>query len=350
MTLADALSQYSDILSAILIFISSIIIAKLFYLVIIEYLLRIAKKTGTTLDEELLKTIEKPIYLGIILIGLYLAVISINILKDYSEQINNLFLAIGILWGVFMAVRSIDTIFKWHIEKAKKRIKIERTALLTVKNIIDVVIYIVAFLLILAEFGIEITPLIASLGIGGLAVALALQNTLSNYFAGIYIATDRSIKLGNYIELENGLKGYVESIGWRSTKIRTLPNNIVIVPNAKLAEMIVINYYDPEREMSVIIHCGVSYESDLEKVERVTIETAKKVLQNTKGGIGKFEPFIRYNKFGDSNIEFSIILRVKEFTDKYLVTHEFVKELMKRYRKEDIEISYPVRKVYMRET
>jgi len=324
--------------------------------VIIEYLLRIAKKTGTTLDGELLKTIEKPIYLellktiekpiylGIILIGLYLAVISINILKDYSEQINNLFLAIGILWGVFMAVRSIDTIFKWHIEKAKKRIKIERTALLTVKNIIDVAIYIVAFLLILAEFGIEITPLIASLGIGGLAVALALQNTLSNYFAGIYIATDRSIKLGNYIELENGLKGYVESIGWRSTKIRTLPNNIVIVPNAKLAEMIVINYYDPEREMSVIIHCGVSYESDLEKVERVTIETAKKVLQNTKGGIGKFEPFIRYNKFGDSNIEFS------EFTDKYLVTHEFVKELMKRYRKEDIEISYPVRKVYMRET
>lgn len=350
MTLADILSQYSDILSAILIFISSIIIAKLFYLVIIGYLLRIAKKTGTTLDEELLKTLEKPIYLGIILIGLYLAVILINILKDYSEQIDDLFLALGILWGVFTAVRSIDTIFKWHIEKTEKRIKIERTALLTVKNIIDVAIYIVAFLLILAAFGIEITPLIASLGIGSLAVALALQNTLSNYFAGIYIATDKSIKLGNYIELENGLKGYVESIGWRSTKIRTLPNNIVIVPNAKLAEMIVINYYDPQREMSVIVHCGVSYDSDLEKVERVTIETAKRVLQSTKGGVGEFEPFIRYNKFGDSNIEFSIILRVKEFTDKYLMTHEFVKELMRRYKEENIEISYPVRKVYMRKT
>jgi small-conductance mechanosensitive channel len=224
----------------------------------------------------------------------------------------------------------------------------KKTIFVSLKNIIDVFLIIIAILLILAALNVEITPLIASLGIGGLAVALALQPTIANYFSGLYITADRSIKVGDYIELENGMKGYVENISWRSTKIRTLPNNLVIIPNSKLTDMIVTNYYDPVEEMSIVLQCGVSYSSDLEKVEKVTIEVAKEILSKVEGGVKEFEPFIRYHTFGDSNIEFSIILRVRDFVSKYLITHEFIKALKKRYDKEGIEISFPARNIYMR--
>jgi len=175
-----------------------------------------------------------------------------------------------------------------------------------------------------------------------------LQDTLSNFFAGVYLVADMPIRIGDYIELDNGMKGYVEDIGWRSIRIKTLPNNYIIIPNSKLAQSIITNYYAPEQEMSVVVPCGVSYDSDLEKVEKVTIEVAKEVQQNVPGAVKNFEPFIRYNEFGDSNINFSIILRVERFVDRYLVVHEFIKKLMARYNKEGIEISFPVRNIYFK--
>jgi len=197
-------------------------------------------------------------------------------------------------------------------------------------------------------FNIKITPLLASLGIAGLAVALALQDSLSNFFASIYLVTERPINVGDYVKLENGEEGYVEAISWRNSTIRTLPGNRVVIPNATVSKMIITNYYYPSKDMAVVIQCGVAYGSDLEKVEKVTIETAKKTLKSVPGGCKEFEPFIRYHTFGDSNIQFSIILRVNEYVDKYLVTHEFIKNLMEAYRKNKIEISFPVRNIYMR--
>ena len=137
----------------------------------------------------------------------------------------------------------------------------------------------------------------ASLGIAGLAVALALQDTFSNFFSAVYITADRPVKVGDYIELENGLKGYVEDVGWRSTRLRTLPNNSIIIPNNKLAQSILTNYDAPKPEMSIVIPVGVSYNSDLEKVEKVTVDVAKKVLGSVEGGVADFEPFIRYKEF-----------------------------------------------------
>ncbi|MDH5662708.1 MAG: mechanosensitive ion channel family protein, partial [Elusimicrobiota bacterium] len=205
---------------------------------------------------------------------------------------------------------------------------------------------LIAFLMILRYLNVEITPLVATLGLGGLAVGLALQNTLSNFFAGVHIISDRPINVGDYIEMEGNIAGYVEDIGWRSTRIRTLPNTIVIVPNSKIAESVIVNNYLPVQEMSIVLQCGVAYGSDLEKVEKVTVDVARKIQQTVPGAVKTFEPFIRYHTFGDSNINFSIILRVEEFVARYLVTHEFFKALKARYDKENIEISWPIRKVY----
>jgi small-conductance mechanosensitive channel len=128
-----------------------------------------------------------------------------------------------------------------------------------------------------------------------------------------------------------------------------LPNNTVLVPNAKLAQAIVINYHLPDKELAVLVNVGVDYESDLEQVERVTCDVARDVMRTVPGGVPQFEPFIRYHTFGESSIDFTVILRASEFVDQYLVKHEFVKRLHQRYRHEGIAIPFPIRTLVQRD-
>ena len=157
-----------------------------------------------------------------------------------------------------------------------------------ITNIVRIVIYAIGLLFLLQSLGISITPLLTALGVGGLAVALALQETLTNLFAGIQIIASGKIKPNNYVQLESGQEGYVQDITWRSTTIKALPNHIIIVPNSKMAGAIVRNYSLPENEIAVLINVGVSYDSDLEKVERVTIEVGKETLKDVQGGVPEF--------------------------------------------------------------
>lgn len=217
-----------------------------------------------------------------------------------------------------------------------------------VSNIIRIAVYVVGALVILQRFGISITPLLTALGVGALAVALALQDTLSNLFSGIQVIASRQVRIGDYVKLDSGEEGYVSDITWRNTIIRALSNNYVIVPNSKIASAIVTNYYLPEKEMSVLVEMGVSYDSDLPKVERVTVEAAKEVMKKTTGAVPDSDPFIRFHTFSESAIKFSVIMRAKEFTDQYLIKHEFVKCVMDRYRENQIEIPFPMRSVILK--
>ncbi len=192
------------------------------------------------------------------------------------------------------------------------------------------------------SFGVSITPVLASLGVGSLAVALALQPTLENLFSGIQLVMDKPIKVGHFVKLESGEEGYVYKIGWRSTWVRMLPNNVVVIPNKVIVDAKVINYYYPQKELAVLVQVGVHYDSDLEQVERVTIEVGKETLKEVEGGVEDFDPFIRYHTFDNFSINFSVILRAKEFVDNYLIKHEFIKRLHKRYAKEGITIPYPI--------
>lgn len=198
-------------------------------------------------------------------------------------------------------------------------------------------------LVFLEMIGISMTPVLASLGIGSLAVALGLQPTLANVFGGLQITLDKSIRIGDFVKLSSGEEGYVVEIGWRSTRVQLLPGNTVVIPNNQIMQSIVINYYLPNKEMAVLVSVGVHYDSNLEHVERVTQEVAKHVLSTAKGGVADFEPFIRFHTFGNSSIDFTVILRVQEFTDQYLVKHEFIKALHKRYKEEGIVIPFPIR-------
>jgi len=204
------------------------------------------------------------------------------------------------------------------------------------------------YLLNVDSLKITITPFIASLGIGGVVVGLAMQDTLSNFFSWAYIVSNKPIRGGDYIQFEAGKEGYVDRIGWRNVRVRTLSNNILIIPNNKLVSSPVTNFYLPESELAVLVNVGVAYQSDLEKVEKVTIEVAREVLQETEGAVKEFQPFIRYNALGESSINFTVILRAKEYTDQHLIIHEFIKRLHRRYQREEIEMPFPTRTVYLK--
>ena len=199
----------------------------------------------------------------------------------------------------------------------------------------------------LHQVGISIAPILTALGVGGLAVALALQDTLSNLFAGINIILSKQLKVGDYIKLDNGAEGTVTDINWRNTTVRALSNNMTVIPNNKLSTAIVTNHDLPEAQMSLVIPVQVAYDSDFAKVEAVTIEVAREVMRTVDGGIPEFEPFIRYNALGDNGVGFSVILQLRDYVSQYLVKHEFYKRLIERYRAEGIEIPFPQRMVTM---
>ncbi|MBI2760212.1 MAG: mechanosensitive ion channel family protein [Chloroflexi bacterium] len=216
-----------------------------------------------------------------------------------------------------------------------------------VANLARIVILTLGLLIVLQSIGISITPLLTALGVGGLAVALALQDTLANIFAGLHIIVSRQVQRGDYVRLSTGEDGYVTDINWRNTTIRMLANNMVIVPNTRLASNLVTNYHRPVRELAVLVDVGVSYDSDLDVVEKVTVEVAREVIDSVPGAVADFEPFIRYSGFGDSGIQLTAILRAREFTDQYLLKHEFIKRLRRRYNAEGIRIPYPVRRLHI---
>lgn len=338
---------YGDAVLAAIIIAVSVVAAKIFMIIFEKVFLHVSKKTRTTLDDAILSAVRKPMYFGIILVGIFFAVDSLNYAGTYLAEIRQAFTVLWILLGAYTATRVVKVLFAWYTENVAKKTgsKIDDTIAPILRKILSMFVYAIALMIILRSFGVEITPLVAGLGIGGLAIALALQDTLSNLFSGAFIVSDKAMKVGDYIEIEGGVKGYIEEIGWRSTRIRTLPNNLVIVPNSKIANSVLTNYNDPSPDMAVLVEVGVAYGSDLDKVEQVTVDVAKEVLQKTQGAVKDFAPFIRYHTFADSNINFTVILRGQTFVDQYLLKHEFIKTLKRRYDKEGIEISWPVRKV-----
>lgn len=212
-----------------------------------------------------------------------------------------------------------------------------------IENVVRGVVYMVGVLVILQTLEISVAPVLTALGVGGLAVALALQDTLSNLFAGITIIASRKIRPGQFIQLEGGQEGYVTDITWRNTTIHTLPNHMVIIPNAKLASSIVTNSYLPSPDIGFRVEVGVHYDSDLDQVEQVALATAKTVLEAHPDAKTEEEPVIRFREFADSSINMAVIIRVAEWSEQFAIRHEMIKALHKSFNKAGIVIPFPIR-------
>lgn len=302
-----------------------------------------AGRTSSDADDVILGGLQVLLPWFAIDAGAWLGTALLPLAPALDSQLNKVFGAVLVLAVTLAAARTLGEAVR-AVALARSGVAASSTIFV---NISRTAVMVVGFLVLLQSLGVSVAPLLTALGVGGLAVALALQDTLANLFAGIQILATKKVQPGDFVQLATGQEGYVVDINWRNTMIRQLPDNVVIVPNAELANSIVTNYYQPAQPMSVLVDVGVSYSSDLSHVEQVTCEVGKEVMAEVKGGVAEHEPFIRYHTFGDSSIVFSVILRAHEFTDQYLIKHEFIKRLHYRYAQEGIEIPFPIRTVVM---
>lgn len=302
-----------------------------------------AAKSSMRWDDALVASLDFPLTILILAAGFGLVRTMVN-LDEKSDHLLLLTLRGSVvLASVLFGFRLVDNLLKFYGNTEKGKVFLGGIA----RGLAKALIATLGALIFLQTIGVSITPILASLGIGSLAVALALQDTLSNLFAGIHLLMDKPLRMGDYVKLEGGQEGYVTEIGWRGTRLRVPAGNVVIVPNNKLTSAVLTNYYMPERPVAVIVRVGVAYGSDLDRVEKITRDVAQHILKTVPGGVPGFEPLVRFFGFGDSSIDFNVVLMAGEFMDQHLLKHEFIKQLYARYRAEKIAIPFPTRTVEM---
>ena len=304
---------------------------------------KLISKTPFYLDTLAIQSLKRP--LDIVILALVLVVVH-NFFEVYFPDLNRLgsVITYGTKFLLILALILFTERFAvGAIQHYAGRSETLRNSSSMAAGAARVLIIVLGALIVLGTLGVSITPIIASLGITSLAVALALQPTLENFFSGLQILADKPIRVGDFIELDSGEQGFVEKIGWRSTWIKMLANNTVIMPNSILAQSKIINYFYPAKELSVPVEVGVHYDSDLELVERVTIEVATEVLEQHEMGVKTFKPFLTFHTFDNSSINFTVILRGQEYFNRFFISSAFIKALHKRYREEGIVIPYPIR-------
>ncbi len=337
---------FNNIMLSSTIFIGVTVLALVVRKVLFHFLQRWIQKTETRLDDLFLEALSTPSIYWCIAVGLYFAIGTSNLPARY---VTYSFKAIHVLviFSVTLALANASArLATYSIQKAGISISLPGLSQVIIKG----TILTIGILILLDTLGISIIPVITALGVGGLAVALALQDTLSNLFAGLHILVEKSIRMGDFIKLESGQEGYVMDISWRTTRIRMLPNNVVVIPNNKLAQSIVTNYYLPEKRMAVQIPVSTSYDTSPDRVEKILIEEAIQGAKEIPGMLSDPAPVVRFIPgFGDFSLNFTLICYVKEFVDQYLAQHELRKRIFERFKKEGIEIPFPIRTVYLKE-
>lgn len=310
-----------------------------------------------SIDIQLIGAVKGPIMLSIVFSGVALGIVSLMQIDDpYFDVVRDMEIWVQRIWSISIVAvitygvsRTLQSVLTWYVKELASRTTttLDDKFIPIVNRILPVLVYTLGLLIILDILTVPISPLLAGLGIGGLGVALALSPSLSSFIAGTYVVTEGQIKENDYIELDNGLAGFVVDVGWRSTRIRSRLNNLVIIPNNKLTDSILTNYSTPSPVLTGIVECGVSYESDLEQVENISIDVTKTVINESELAVKDFEPVVRFSEFGDSNVNFVIIFQAMDRIASFAIKSAIIKNLYARFNQEGIEINYPIRKLVM---
>lgn len=303
--------------------------------------LALASRTTSLIDDVVVTSLRRPLPLWTTLGGIYVATRIVEVPERWTPLLDKLIVSAWIVSVTFwLANLSVQLLL---ISTADQKASPRVTGIMLIGVRSGVMLLGAAALL--GTLGISIAPILTTFGIGGVAVALGLQDTLSNLFAGVHIALAANIRVGDFIELESGQTGYVEDIRWRATRVRTLNNNFILIPNARLSHAIVTNHNLPTKELAIRVQMGVHYASDLDRVERIAREVATHVMKTVPGGVPDFVPLVRFDAFGQSSIDFIVVMRAQEFSAAALVKHEFIKAASRRFAAEGIVIPYPVRAI-----
>ena len=300
----------------------------------VRSLKKIIKKTGLKGSVILVKSLRGMVWLWFTLAGFSLAITSLPVSNSFFTTIQKALLVIFLVSVNLVVSRLAIDFIQFYSRKEESSPQL--TTLF--ENLTRIFVFGLGILIVIQSLGLAITPLLTALGIGGVSIGLALQSTLANLFSSINILTAKKLRPGDYIKLKTGEEGYVQDITWKHTVIQEINENWLIVPNSKIVSASFRNYSFPNKELLINIEVGVGYESDLEKVERVTLEIAREVIKEVSGGVANSEPFLRYHHFDYFRIDFTVYLKIQEFFDTLLIKHEFIKRLHQKYQQEGIDI------------
>ena len=341
--------EWHDLLVSLAIIAGAVLFAVLFSRIIFRLMLRAASLFPGDLDDHLVATAKGPVTAYIILLGVYLAIkIPLELPHAIDTVVDRVFSVVAIWVGAYM-INGVGTSGLTWLQDYLASTPAANTsswALPLARRSLLLIVAVMAVMVSLDVLGINVTPLIAGLGIGGLAVALAIQPTLSNLFAGTYVITEGVVTPGDYIDMEGGVSGYVVDVNWRSTRLRTWGNNLVIIPNSRFAETVITNYSKPDEHVNVYLTCGVAYESDLARVEQVSHEVMERVISQHPGAMVDYGAYFGYENFGESNVDFWLFVQAKDRLASFEVRTELIKQLHARLAEEGITINYPVRTLH----
>lgn len=339
------LEGYKNIILSILIVVASVMIAKIATIIVDGYLKNYAKKTKSNVDDMIIEVIHKPLYYIIILIGIQIAISYILLPEKYAGFFGKLISTSLIAIVAWVAANIVDILLKEFGVKIaiRTRTTADEQAIPFLSRIVKIGIYLIALTIILSQF-IDVTPIVASLGIAGFAISFAAQSTIANIISGFLIIIDRPFSRGDRIEIDKHV-GEVVDIGLRTTKLKTLDNRIVLVPNSKITSVEVINYALPDLRIKLEIPVGIAYGSDIDNVKKVVLEIAG----NTNLVLSDPAPVVHLRQFGEFSLNFNLIVWVSDFRDKGKVEDAINSEIYKRFSREGIEIPFPTRTIYIRD-
>lgn len=300
-------------------------------------LVRLATKTRRDWDDVLAVELKRRIPFWSLLVGLWLSLDYWPIQPRWATLISRTISTLAIA-SVTLLVAAVATRF---VATYGPRVSPSVPVSGLTQNLVRFLVVTIGLLAILNGLSVDVRPALAALGVGGLAVALALQEPLSNLFAGIFVTLAGQLRIGDYVRLESGPEGFIRDFNWRSARLQTMAGHYVIIPNSKLAQAIVSNFSLPSRDTQVVLDVGVDYGSDLELVERVAMEVASDVIKDVTGSVPDSPPVVRYHTFSDLSVKFSVQVRAREVPDQALIKHELMKRLHTRLAQEGVVLRPP---------
>jgi len=326
-------------------FIFFIIIGWIVYRIIERYFTRWAKKTKTNLDDEIFKNIKKPIYFLVFVIGIYSALEVLTILDPYESIIAFIFIILEILLTTFIITRVVNVVIVWYAEKRSKQ-KMSEHILFVLKRVINAIIFVFAFLIILYVLRIDLSGVVVGLGIGGIAIAFALQEVLSDAFSAFSIYFDKPFEIGDYIVFGD-YSGTVKKIGMKSTRVRLLQGEELVISNKQLTSSSVRNF-KKMRKRRVAFSFGVTYDTPTKKLRKIP-DIIKNIINNENLKYVDNLERVNFLEFGDFSLNFDVVYYLK--TKEYLIycdTQQAINLAIKEaFEKEGIEMAFPTQTIFL---
>jgi small-conductance mechanosensitive channel len=346
MAIMELISTVKDnhYLYAVSIFILSFLGMMLVLLLSEHVFLRIARKTKTKVDDLIVERTRYPSAFLIMVIGARVAAESLQSGSLINWTIEKILSSIIIITIAHIIIIIFDILIDQWGRKIASRTKsnIDDDLLTLFHRMSKIILYLLGILYVLTIWGIEIAPLLASLGVAGIAVAFALQSTLGNIFGGVSLIVDKAFRIGDVVELGDGTLGTVDKVTLRSTRIKTWDNELVTIPNGKLADSRITNWHMPNRQVRISVTFGVEYGSDPEKVKKVVMGIIKKHKKTLK----EPAPYILFKEMGEFSLDFIARFWIEDISDKIFVKDEITTQIYKELRRHKIGIPFPTRTIY----